>query len=332
MKNSKIRRFLFEISANSRFLMFGLKNPTSFIYKNKFRTFFGRFWSFMYSNISGVKSEYYVPETFFYNNLECKVNDFSLSSYFEHKGYLDKILMTNTVPSLINCMSGVMYSGFNVIGFDEIEELFKDYNNELVIKRSIGTGGGKSVEIGIYSDIKCYIKEYYESGYDFIIQNRLSQHPELEKYNQSSLNTIRMLTLSIDGNVNLLSSVFRMGNGGKIDNSASGGISIGMSDSGVLNDFAIDHDFNKFYEHPLSKISFLGKDKIPFFYDMKDLVILKHKELKSHDLVSWDLTVDDDGYISIIEFNVVWSEINFHQANNGPIFENYIEYLNRFRK
>lgn len=330
MKNSIVRRMYFSLSANLRFLFIGLKNVESFSYSNKFKPIFGRFWSYMYSKISGVNSDYYVPETFYYNNLERRVNDFSLATFFEHKGYLNDIIDTNTIPLIVNCISGIIYDkNEEVVNFSSITRLFHP-ELEYVVKRSVGTGGGKGVEIGLFSEIESTINEYYHQGYDFIVQPKINQHSELMKFNPTSLNTIRVLTLSYDGRVHTISTVFRMGNGGKVDNSAAGGISIGVDESGFLRNKAIDHNFRQYSSHPFSKIEFCDKHQLPFFNEIKAVIREKHKKIKSHGLVSWDVSVDDIGNISIIEFNVVWNELNFHQANNGPIFEEHYDYIKKF--
>lgn len=37
-------------------------------------------------------------------------------------------------------------------------------------------------------------------------------------------------------------------------------------------------------------------------------------------LLSWDITIDEDGNPVIIEVNMHSGQLDFHQLNNGPIF------------
>lgn len=335
MKNSLIRRVFFSLKANLRFFYIGLKDFSSFRYENHFDPIWGRFWSYLYEDISGIKSKFYLSETFFYNKLEKNVNDFELASFFEHKGYISEVLGSHTIIEVVNCISGVVYDyKGKVVDPDAIITILSDYqkSSEFVVKRSLGTGGGKGVEIGTIDEITPAIIEYVNKGHDFVVQPRIEQHSLLKKFNPSSLNTIRFLTLSYGGDIFLVSTIFRMGNGGKIDNSAAGGISIGVTDDGFLRNFAVDHNFNKYNEHPSSKVDFSEEYKLPFFTEMSKIVKDKHRKLKSHGLVSWDVSVDDIGNVSIIEYNVVWSEINFHQANNGPIFHDFIPVIEMILK
>ena len=38
------------------------------------------------------------------------------------------------------------------------------------------------------------------------------------------------------------------------------------------------------------------------------------------DLISWDIALNNVGEFVFIEVNLGGQEINFHQANNGPLF------------
>lgn len=330
MKNSISRRLFFQLVSSCRFILYGFKHKESFKFRNYFSPLLGRFWSYKYYDVCGIQSDMYLSEPFFYNKLEASVNDFSLAKYFEHKGYLNNTLGDHDVENIINCISGAIYlTNGTTISICEVDDFFSQYQpqDEFVLKISVGTGGGKGVMIGEYSKIRVTLKSYYEQGLDFLVQLKITQHGELKKFNPKSLNTIRLMTFCYKGNPELVSTVFRMGNGGTVDNSAAGGIAIGVYDDGFLRDFAIDHDFNRYLVHPYSKVSFQEKHKIPFFDNIKKLVLNKHLNLRSHGLVSWDVSVDDEGRISIIEFNVVWSELNFHQATNGPIFKKFLPHL-----
>ncbi|PST94698.1 hypothetical protein C9I86_00040 [Photobacterium sp. NCIMB 13483] len=330
MKDSNVRRLAYSVLANAKYVKYGIKNPESLKCKNLLSPITGRFWNHRYQSVCGIESDKYLSEPYFYNKVESKVNDFSLNDFLDHKGYISNILNSHTVPDIANCISGTIYnSKSEVIKFDDLVILLEheSADNEFVIKRSIGTGGGKSVEIGNTSHIIPFLKSYFDKKYDFVVQPVIKQHDDLAIFNPSSINTVRVMTFSYHGNVYPISTVLRMGNGGRVDNSSSGGISIGVDETGKLRDFAIDHHFNKYEQHPGTLINFSDGYVIPYFNDLLELAKDKHKWLKSHGIISWDLTVDNNGNMSIIEYNAGWGEINFHQANNGPIFKNHIEYI-----
>ncbi len=109
MKNSFLRRRVFDFRAGVKDLIWGMKNPESFKRKNNLSPIMGRFSSHKFELLSGVKSNDYLSDSFYFNQMEGKINKFELSDYFNHKGYLPSILQSNAIPLLINYISGVVY-------------------------------------------------------------------------------------------------------------------------------------------------------------------------------------------------------------------------------
>ena len=114
-----------------------------------------------------------------------------------------------------------------------------------------------------------------------------------------------------------------MGNHGNVvDNESAGGISCGITNAGILKNFAIDHNFFKYDIHPFTKALF-SDVKIPMYNNIIETVMKLHNELHYFDLVSWDLALDKMGEVNLIELNLSGQGINFHQLNNGPLFWRY---------
>ena len=64
---------------------------------------------------------------------------------------------------------------------------------------------------------------------DIVIQEELHQHEALRKLNESSVNTVRVLSLLKRDGVKIYSLILRMGiNGSKVDNACSGGIHVAL--------------------------------------------------------------------------------------------------------
>ena len=162
---------------------------------------------------------------------------------------------------------------------------------------------------------------------NFIIQEKIEQHAELSKFHPHSLNTIRILTLRINGRIILISSAVRFGDkASKTDNKGTGGLSCGLDIDGNLNSFAIDSNMNVHQRHPFSNIKFSG-NQIPNFKKATDEVINLHEQLAYFDYVSWDIAIKKDGNPVIIEINLGYQGIDLHQYNNGPVFKEYLNHL-----
>lgn len=65
----------------------------------------------------------------------------------------------------------------------------------------------------------------------------------------------------------------------------------------------------------------MNKDLIiPNFEKIKELVTQQAKLLPHFRLVSWDIALNEKDMPILIEANLHFGEIDFHQLNNGPLF------------
>lgn len=138
--------------------------------------------------------------------------------------------------------------------------------------------------------------------------------------NSSSVNTIRVLSLLSENGVKIYSSIIRMGvNGSKVDNASSGGITCGINDDGRLKKIAFSSDGKKYDFHPTSKVKF-NEIVIPNYHKILEMVQKIAPTIPHFRLVSWDIALDENDEPLLIEANLRYGELDFHQLNNGPVF------------
>lgn len=155
---------------------------------------------------------------------------------------------------------------------------------------------------------------------DLVVQKPIVQHAQLSRINSSSVNTIRAISLLEETGVTVYSSILRMGiDGSKVDNASSGGITCGIDAHGHLKKYAYTAKGQRFQEHPNSKIVFEDYP-IPSFDKILERIPGLHCQVPHFRLVSWDFAVREDGEPVLIEANLRYGEIDFHQLNNGPLF------------
>ena len=166
--------------------------------------------------------------------------------------------------------------------------------------------------------------EVYKNN--FILQEKIIQHPFYANLNQSSLNTARMFTYrSIKDNcVTPLQSVLRFGKPGSlVDNQASGGFSVGISSNGLLNDFYVSKWGIK---NPFSDKNIIRqKSEVPGFFQMKEIACLIAKKYYFHRLLGFDFTFTESNEVKLLEINCKNLEINFLQMSNGPLFGDFTD-------
>lgn len=206
---------------------------------------------------------------------------------------------------------------------------------EFIAKVARGTGGGKGVRKVVWNQVanqEALIKEL-TTPIDMEFEAVIHQNPCMAQFNPDSVNTLRLVTLNINGTCSVLSTFIRMGAiGSFVDNLSGGnGILVGVKQDGSLHDFGITKKYQKRAES-FTGIKF-SETKIPNFESIKNTIIGFHKTIPYANLIGWDITIDDKGHVVVIELNLDSALIEAHQIFNGPVFGNRLkevmEYINK---
>ena len=175
----------------------------------------------------------------------------------------------------------------------------------------------------LVSSIDNLLKTFTNSNY--IIQERIVQHPELNRLCSTAVNTIRLITLiTPNGDVIAVRAGLRIGREGScVDNCAKGGIFVGIDlNTGKLMKKGIikpPHGMLA-YQHPDNNIAFEGFE-IPFFKEAVEMSKELHSKLYRMHSIGWDIAITPDGPV-FIEGNSMW-EVSGTQAAVGGL--KYIE-------
>ena len=194
---------------------------------------------------------------------------------------------------------------------------------EVILKVGKFSMGGKGIMFwNADHDDESELLEFIQRTDTVVCQELINQHKETAKINPSSVNTLRIMTLSFQREIHVLSSVFRMGiNGSRVDNASSGGIVCGVKSNGQLKDVAFTPSGQKFLNHP-GGMPFKNVT-IPGYDECVDLAVsLAGRFSNLSRLISWDMAIDQSGHPMLIEFNLTVGEMDFHQLCNGPLYGN----------
>lgn len=280
-------------------------------------------WHNFFYSINGMFSEKYIPEDLYYTRIEPFLNRIK-----DFRGLLDKNLLSvlfeniKQPVTILKNKNGYYYSRNNTL-MSRIEAINLCLKHEcFVIKPSLESGGGKNVSL-ITTENSAQVQNLFDKyKKDFILQEVVSQNSHLKLLNASSLNTIRILSYFNESEVIILSSLVRIGRLNMFtDNSSSGGISCNIKDNGKLNKFGFDSSGRKYFKSDSETI--LDEFQIPYFENIVDTVRELHKNMPYFRVVSWDMAINSEDDILLLEYNTAFQEINFHQINNGPLFGNF---------
>lgn len=277
-----------------------------------------------YTEKHGKFYKEYIPDEIYYNYLQPYFNNYRLAKALDNKCYYHKMFQGIPQPKLVAYrLNGFWYIDDKVAvqGVADIFEVLKN-EKDVFVKRATDCGGGHGVKYLncddlIYEEFEQLISKF--TG-DIAIQRGITQHSALAKINPTSVNTIRLITLLEKDGSQVLSTVLRMGVGEtKVDNSSSGGMTVGVSPDGKLKKYACANKRELINQHPTSKIVFEGY-ALPSFEQVKELVLKASCMVPHFRMVAWDVSVLEDGTPVLIEANLYDGQLDSHQIHNGPLF------------
>ena len=170
------------------------------------------------------------------------------------------------------------------------------------VNKSYGIGTG----IIYTSEIKDYASlfEDLKKG-ETLAEELIDQHPELATFNESSVNSVRVVTIRCaDDTVKVMVSALRLGRAGKVaDNFHHHGLCALIDvDTGLVKTEGIDKDYSRFVVHPDSKKPIVGF-RVPCWDKIVETTKEAARVVPEVRFVGWDVTVDAQNNVVIIEGN-----------------------------
>ncbi len=240
----------------------------------------------------------------------------------------NKILQVNTPEEFNNFLKSIIKKGSR--------------SDSFILKKRSGSSGGKSIfridHTDLDKDTEKISRVYNEIlKAQYIIQDFVVQHEEINRLNSHCLNTMRMDSFTNkDGKSRVYSAFIRMGlNHSHVDNIDSGGFFVGINlEDGTLR-AAGASDFThgrakSFTVNPETNIAFKGYH-IPYFSDAVELVCKAASLIPRLKILGWDVAIGPDGPV-IIEANetpgINFSELSQDGFATSPVFRDILQEIN----
>lgn len=259
----------------------------------------------------------YIPEFFFYRLFLPKFQDNRYKFLIEEKNITDTYfrgLGIKTANTLGKIIKGKLYNSDmeNETLENFITEIKGKYIQKIFFKPVDGQGGyGIDIfsligeEYSTKEGIKLTKEYIFNLKNDYIIQEKLEQSEELNEIYSNSINTLRIATENINGDIRILCATLRIGRDGKeVDNSAQGGIVLGLDvNTGESKKNAITELCEKYYSHPNTNFQFDGFKIENWNENMKTIKKLA-KKIPYFKYLGWDIVLSNKKEIIAIETNL----------------------------
>jgi hypothetical protein len=135
----------------------------------------------------------------------------------------------------------------------------------------------------------------------FIAEEVIQQAPELAVFHPKSINTVRVLTFLVGGQVHFLSAMFRMGRGDSlVDNAAMDNLFAGIDcNHGIIKAGATEYKSDTIYNfHPDTHVQIVGF-QLPEWDKLVELITAMATKVKDVYMVGWDVAYADKGWVMV---------------------------------
>ena len=224
---------------------------------------------------------------------------------------------------------------------DEFNEIFKEYikrdwirvntaNKKQVIDffekhnvfmaKPIDGFSGKGIEkidVNSFTSLDELYIYLTSEGSDYILEEIIKQHEDLNKLYPNAINTIRVVTILTTENnkpfvtlseeerktaklkCHIIYSCCRIGNGNYVDNFGSGGMVAPVDEkTGIIKEDAMDKQKNIYKQHPETGCVIKGF-KFPYWNEVLELCEKASFEVPQIGYVGWDVAITPEGPVFV---------------------------------
>lgn len=176
------------------------------------------------------------------------------------------------------------------------------------VKKNVFKACGQSVElisVDTFGKPEKELFEYCLSEGKVILEEVVQQGTETAAFNNSSVNTIRCITLKTKNEMLVPHCFMKIGRSGAfIDNGRAGGILAGIDvKTGTIGTDGVDENGIRYELHPDSKIRFKGY-RLPEWNNMISICKRMAEQTPRVRMIGWDMAFTDQGWI-VIEGNAM---------------------------
>lgn len=279
-------------------------------------------WHKLYYNANGLENERFIPIDILFTRIIPFFNDINFSEAYSDKSQYERLFPDISHPkTYIKRVNGSFYVADKIVSLKKAVESFPR-NKSVIIKPTIYTSQGEGVKLfnadGFSNENIEDIFDYY--GNNFIVQELVKSHNIISQLNQSSLNTLRIITFRKDTDVYVLSVTLKIGKSGEnVDNGHHGGFFCGVDKTGRLKKYV--YTLNPFTKSEYTENGIaIHNLKLPVFNKVLDCVRECAKRLPYSRYAGWDIAIDQNCNPILIEVNLKCPGGNIMQIPNGPLF------------
>jgi hypothetical protein len=270
----------------------------------------------LYSAIAGEFREGWIPEAFFLDKVLPEISSPKARLTGWDRTRMTTVLGTDGVPEVGHRIAGQWYDPNGEASSREaIADQAAAFGPEVIVKLN-GSRSGQGVRDIPVADLR---GSEPSPGHDLVVQHLIGPHPTLEDLSLGSTPPLRLLTVMRAGNPTVAAAHIRLGTDGSRIVATHNALRIAVSLEGRIGDFGADRKLGLHRRHPSTGAPFAGLE-VPSFVDAVERVLAWHRRLPDAGAIGWDLAIDPEGNVHLLELNTWHPGVFFHETLSGPNF------------
>jgi hypothetical protein len=274
-------------------------------------------WLYVYSAFSETFKEGWIPDNYYGKIVVPKISSgYGKVSFL--KSFTKIFFNSNVFPDIGYYVNGLFYSdNYIFIHKNNIKDfLFK--NSNLIVFKLDNSKQGLGV---FFLDKNSFDLNKLRLLGNGVFQEFIEQHPFFSELMANSVATIRITTiLENNGNTSVRACFLRVGRKNDTHIKETSEIVIPVNTlSGNLDVLGYLDAWIAIDKHPDSQVLFANR-KIPHFDKCISVALELQKAMPFVRCIGWDMTVDKNDNVKVMEWNGYDTDIKFSEATQGPGF------------
>ena len=274
-------------------------------------------WLYVYTLVRGEFRSGWIPDNFFGRQVYQRINKpLFIATMF--KSFSNVILRTDALPDLAYYIDGVIYDrDLSPISIAMLRDIVGQSSEGVYIKRDGSTRGRGVAKV----QCKDLGEDLLREIGNCVIQSAIIQHPFFDQIITGSVATVRVTTVKNgDGRVGVRASYLRLGRKNTAWVMSANSVRVAVvGDDGELDSCGYTQDWRQWLCHPDTGFSFSGHC-LPNFSKVAETCVALHERVPHFTIIGWDVSVDRQERVRLIEWNGGHCDIKFSEATTGPCF------------
>ena len=274
-------------------------------------------WLTVYAAIAGDFIEGWIPENYYGWVVIPRIKGL-YGKISNARALTPQLFASEQLLDLAYYVNGLFLSTkMEVLNIESLKNCIFDNNHTIAYKSDISLQGRG---IHFFNKDTFEIDEIYKIG-NGVFQKYICQHGFFEAFMPHSVATIRITSVFEDnGNVTCRAAYLRIGRLSDTHIKSKTAIKIPVClTTGELYEEGYLTNWQTVKCHPDTKTAFSGK-VIPQFGKCIAYIIKLHKKIPYCRSIGWDIILDKNDEIQLIEWNGEHNDIKFSEATQGPCF------------